>query len=129
MSETRDAQTLGTLRPGEIRLRPFNADFRHHLSFCCAIALGVTLCFSRDACEPSKTKTFKRSADKAGIPDLVLCRTVREAEQGLITVDLGGGVIKQRIARPGQGKSGGYRVPIVFRATGRAVFVYGFEEP
>jgi hypothetical protein len=75
-----------------------------------------------------KTKTFNRFADKARIPDLVLCRTVREAERGLLTVDLGGGVIKQRIARPGQGKSGGYRVLIVFRATARAVFVYGFAK-
>jgi hypothetical protein len=53
---------------------------------------------------------------------------VRDAERGLITVDLGGGVIKQRIARPGQGKSGGYRMLIVFRAGARAVFVHGFAK-
>ena len=75
-----------------------------------------------------KTKAFTRFADKAGIPDLALCRAVRDAEQGLIAVDLGGGVIKQRMARPGQGKSGGYRMLIVFRATARAVFVYGFAK-
>jgi hypothetical protein len=42
--------------------------------------------------------------------------------------DLGGGVIKQRIARPGQGKSGGFRMLIVFRAGTRAIFVHGFAK-
>lgn len=50
-----------------------------------------------------KTKAFTRFADKAGIPDLALCRAVRDAERGLIAADLGGRVIKQRIARFGQG--------------------------
>ncbi len=42
--------------------------------------------------------------------------------------DLGGGVIKQRIARPGQGKSGGYRTIIFFRRASVAVFAYGFAK-
>ena len=42
--------------------------------------------------------------------------------------DLGGGIIKQRIARPGQGKSGGYRTIIFFRRGDRAVFAYGFAK-
>ena len=57
-----------------------------------------------------------------------LCRAVRDAERGLIAADLGGGVIKQRIARPGQGKSGGFRTLIVFRAGTRAIFVHGFAK-
>lgn len=40
--------------------------------------------------------------------------------------DLGGGVIKQRVARTGQGKSGGYRTLIVFRQGDRAIFAFGF---
>jgi hypothetical protein len=44
----------------------------------------------------------------------------------LVAADLGGGVIKQRIARPGQGKSGGFRTLIVLRAGTRAIFVHGF---
>ncbi len=68
-----------------------------------------------------KNKAFTRFAYKAGISDLVLCQAVGEAEQGLIGADLGGGVIKQRIARPGQGKSGGFRTLIVFRAGIRAI--------
>ena len=59
------------------------------------------------------------------------CRAVRndrDAERGLIAADLGGGVIKQRIARPGQGKSGGFRTLIVFRSGAVAFFVHGFAK-
>ena len=75
-----------------------------------------------------KTKAFTRFADKAGISDAALCRAVLDAEKGLIAADLGGGVIKQRIARRGQGKSGGFRTLIVFRAGTRAIFVHGFAK-
>ena len=75
-----------------------------------------------------KTKPFTRFADKAGISDVALCRAVRDAERGLVAADLGGGVIKQRIARSGQGKSGGFRTLIVFRAGTRAIFVHGFAK-
>jgi hypothetical protein len=75
-----------------------------------------------------KTKAFTRFADKADISDAALCRAVRDAERGLVAADLGGGVIKQRIARPGQGKSGGFRTLIVFRAGKRAIFVHGFAK-
>ena len=75
-----------------------------------------------------KTKAFTRFADKAGISDAALCQAVRDAERGLVAADLGGGVIKQRIARPGQGKSGGFRTLIVFRAGTRAIFVHGFAK-
>lgn len=50
------------------------------------------------------------------------------AESGLIDADLGGGVIKQRVARPGEGKSGGYRVVILFRQGDRAIFAFGFAK-
>ena len=75
-----------------------------------------------------KNKTFMRFAWKAGIGDSVLCETIRDAERGLIAADLGGGVIKQRIARPGQGKSGGFRTLIVFQAGSHAFFVHGFAK-
>jgi hypothetical protein len=75
-----------------------------------------------------KTKDFTRFANKAGISDAALCQAVRDAERGLVAADLGGGVIKQRIARPGQGKSGGFRTLIVFRVEARAIFVYGFAK-
>ena len=46
----------------------------------------------------------------------------------MIATDLGGGVIKQRIARRGEGKSGGFRTLIVFRAGTRTIFVHGFAK-
>jgi hypothetical protein len=69
-----------------------------------------------------------RFAKKAGIGDAMLCVAIRDAGRGLIAADLGGGVIKQRIARPGEGKSGGFRTLIVFRAGARAFFVHGFAK-
>ena len=42
--------------------------------------------------------------------------------------DLGGGLLKQSVARPGAGKSGGYRTLIFFRVETRAVFVFGFAK-
>ena len=67
-----------------------------------------------------KNKAFVRFAKKAEIGDAVLCEAIRAAERGLIAADLGGGVIKQRIARAGEGKSGGFRTLIVDdRASGR----------
>src|SRR5713101_7929729 len=75
-----------------------------------------------------KNKAFSRFARKARLDDLVLCNSIREAELGLIAANLGGGVIKQRIARSGQGKSGGLRTIVVFRLRERAIFVYGFAK-
>jgi hypothetical protein len=46
----------------------------------------------------------------------------------MIDADLGGGVIKQRIARAGEGRSGGFRTIILFRAGSRAFFVHGFAK-
>jgi hypothetical protein len=75
-----------------------------------------------------RNKPFTRFAWKAGIGDAVLCETIRYTEEGLIASELGGGVIKQRIASPGQGKSGGFRALIVFRTGERAFFVHGFAK-
>jgi hypothetical protein len=46
-----------------------------------------------------KTKAFTRLVDKAGILDRALCGSILDAERRLIAADLGGGIIKQRIAR------------------------------
>ena len=75
-----------------------------------------------------KNKSFARFARKARIADAALCEAVGNAERGLIDADLGGGVIKQRIARSGGGKSGGFRTIILFRAGARAFFVHGFAK-
>lgn len=46
----------------------------------------------------------------------------------MIDADLGSNLIKQRVARTGQGRSGGYRVLIAFKTLDRAVFLYGFAK-
>ena len=75
-----------------------------------------------------KNKSFERFANREGIKDRDLLEAVDLANRGLISADLGGGVIKQRIARSGQGKSGGFRTIIIFKAGDRAFFVYGFAK-
>lgn len=75
-----------------------------------------------------RTKVFTRFARKARIVDAVLCQAIEDAERGLIDADLGGGVIKQRIARSGGGKSGGFRTIILYRTATRAIFVHGFAK-
>ena len=75
-----------------------------------------------------KTRPFARFARREGIDDGTLAEAVESAEKGLIDADLGGGVIKLRIARQGQGKSGGYRVIVLFRKADLAFFVYGFAK-
>jgi hypothetical protein len=75
-----------------------------------------------------KTRWFERFARKEQIPDPLLVDAVARADKGQVDADLGGGVIKQRIARPGRGKSGGYRTIIFFRRGERAVFAYGFAK-
>ena len=75
-----------------------------------------------------KSRSFTRFAIKSGISDSALCKAVADAEQGLIDADLGGGVIKQRVARKGQGKSGGFRTMILFKTGTRAFFIHGFAK-
>jgi hypothetical protein len=75
-----------------------------------------------------KSRWFQRFARKEGIVDAVLREAVARAEKGQIDADLGGGIIKQRIARPSQGRSKGYRSIILFRRGARAFFVYGFAK-
>lgn len=75
-----------------------------------------------------KSKQFARFMKKAMLTDADLREAVRQVEKGLIDADLGGGLIKQRIARPHQGKSGGFRTILVFRAADRSVFIYGFAK-
>ncbi len=75
-----------------------------------------------------KNAWFQRFARKERLTDEVLVEAVRQAEKGLIDADLGRGVIKQRVARRGRGKSGGYRTIILFRRGERAFFMYGFAK-
>lgn len=75
-----------------------------------------------------KTKWLARFARHEGIEDRSLREAIKRAERGLIDADLGGGLIKQRVAREGQGRSGGYRMIVAYRIGSRAVFVFGFAK-
>lgn len=75
-----------------------------------------------------KTKWFAKFAKKEGISNAKLLLAVKEADAGNIDADHGGGVIKQRVARPQEGKSGGYRSIILYRRGEKAFFVYGFAK-
>lgn len=74
------------------------------------------------------SRWFARFAAKERISDATLADAVHRAEAGLIDADLGSGLIKQRIARQGSGKSGGYRSILIFRSGDRAIFVFAFAK-
>ena len=65
---------------------------------------------------------------KIELSDQALWKAVAEMEQGLIDADLGGGVVKKRVALPGQGKRGSVRTLVATRKRDRWFFVYGFEK-
>ena len=75
-----------------------------------------------------KNGWFQKFARKEKISDAMLCEAVARAERGQIDADLGAGLIKQRVARAGAGKSGGFRTLVFFRAQTRAVFAFGFAK-
>ena len=75
-----------------------------------------------------KNAWFVRFARKEGISNQSLLAAVTRAESGSIDADLGAGIIKQRIARRGAGKSGGYRSLVIYRKGDKAFFVYGFPK-
>lgn len=79
-------------------------------------------------CGYSRTRRLTDSRERRALGDEALKKAVSDAERGLIDADLGGGVIKQRIARAGGGKSGGFRTIVLFRAGARAFFVHGFAK-
>jgi hypothetical protein len=74
------------------------------------------------------TKWLVRYARREWITDRSLSDAIERAARGLIDADLGGGIIKQRVAREGQGRSGGYRMLVAYWARARAVFFYAFAK-
>lgn len=75
-----------------------------------------------------KTKWMTRYNRREKIADADLLEAIDRAERGLIDADLGGGLIKQRVARKGQGRSGGYRMIVGYRVKDRAIFLLGFAK-
>ncbi|MBL4690503.1 MAG: type II toxin-antitoxin system RelE/ParE family toxin [Rhodospirillales bacterium] len=75
-----------------------------------------------------KNKPFNRYAGKKSIADGDLCKAVAEIESGLVDTDYGGNLFKKRIARKGEGKSGGHRTILAYVKGDKAFFMYGFEK-
>jgi hypothetical protein len=74
------------------------------------------------------TRWFRRFVRRERLTEAALRDAVVRAVRGQIDADLGGGVIKQRVARPGQGRSGGYRMIVLYRAGRRAIFAFGLPK-
>lgn len=75
-----------------------------------------------------KTKLFHDWQKKEGFPDKSLCAAVDEMSRGLIDANLGSGLVKKRIARPGAGKSSGFRTLLATNKNDKWFFVYGFAK-
>lgn len=74
------------------------------------------------------TKGFARFARKVGLASEALRAAAVEVVAGEHDADLGGGVFKQRVARPGGGRSGGFRTIVLFRVGGHCFFAHGFAK-
>ena len=74
-----------------------------------------------------KTRVLAKFTQQNRIADSSLVAAVDRARRGLVDADLGGHIIKQRVARPGQGKRGGFRLLIGFGPY-RSVFLFGFAK-
>lgn len=70
------------------------------------------------------SKPFMRFARRFGISDAELWQAVN----GEYDADLGGGVFKFRLARHGEGTSGGARAIVAMKVGQRVVLMFGFEK-
>ena len=75
-----------------------------------------------------KTKEFARLARKAGVDDLNLCDAIDRADNGLVDASIGKFLIKQRIGRKNEGRSGGFRTIVFYRQGDRAIFLHLFAK-
>jgi len=75
-----------------------------------------------------KTKWFAKWASNQSISDSALSAAVAEMEQGLVDAQLGGQIVKKRVALPGKGKRSGSRTLVAYRRREKAFFLYGFAK-
>ena len=74
------------------------------------------------------TRHFSRWLGKTDLSVEALCKAIQEMEQGLIDANLGGGIMKKRVALPGRGKSGSARTLVATNNLDRWFFLFGFEK-
>lgn len=65
---------------------------------------------------------------KERLTDKQLIDAASEIEKGLFEGDLGGGVLKKRLAAHGRGKSSSFRSIAAFRCDDRTIFMYGYPK-
>jgi hypothetical protein len=75
-----------------------------------------------------KTQVFEKWSKREGLSDATLRKAVDEMNRGLVDAELGGGLVKKRMARSGQGKRSSYRTLLAFRSQHRAIFMTGFSK-
>jgi len=75
-----------------------------------------------------KTKSFNKFMRKERLSDKQLIYAASEIEKGLFEGDLGGGVLKKRLAAHGRGKSSSFRSIVAFRCDDRIIFMYGYPK-
>lgn len=75
-----------------------------------------------------KNITFSKWAAKEKLSDEALRLAVQEIELGILDADLGGYVIKKRVALGTRGKSAGVRTLLAYVAGNKAFFMYGFAK-
>lgn len=75
-----------------------------------------------------KRRFFARWQAVENLQDKTLWSVINEMEHGLIDADLGGLLYKKRVARPGYGRRGGYRILLSARLGERYIFMHGFSK-
>ncbi|MEW9824899.1 MAG: type II toxin-antitoxin system RelE/ParE family toxin (plasmid) [Candidatus Symbiodolus clandestinus] len=75
-----------------------------------------------------KTRHFSRWMRKTELTDNVLYAAIAEMTLGLVDADLGGGIVKKRVASSGRGKQGGPRCLVATNKGNKWFFIYGFEK-
>ena len=73
-------------------------------------------------------RDFAKRAAKLNVTDSDLIGAISRAERDLIDAHLGPALIKQRIPRQGQGRSGGFRSIIAYRRGAVAIFLHLFAK-
>jgi hypothetical protein len=74
------------------------------------------------------TKPFARWMRKSQVTHLDILGAAEEMVQGLIDANLGGHLVKKRVALRGRGKSAGARTIVATKFEQRWIFLFGFEK-
>lgn len=75
-----------------------------------------------------KHRIFAKWANDEEIDNSILKEAISEIQCGLFDANLGAGLYKKRVSRPGRGKRGGYRTLVAFKQDNMPVFVLGFSK-